>query len=178
MFSLGRFLEPVYRCVFALPFGDSLRAPVKWHHLTEFCIAVLAAYGVDALLRIEWLKTRAWARWALLAVVLVGAFDLARVDRRHCLPLDVKSARRTGKSASFTFISRQQFANPQIAEMAKRGYIVPLANYPGRNDVMLVEVLEPREPVKLPPVDGLVLSLGISSILATLGVAAYGVKKS
>lgn len=179
MFSLGRFLEPVYYwTVYQLPFGDSLRAPVKWHHLTEFCIAVLAAYGIDALLRTEWLKARAWTKWLVLAVVLVGAFDLARVDKRHCLPLDVKSARRTGMNANFTFIPTQQFTNPQVADMVRRGYIMPLASYPGRQDVMLVEVLEPRDPVKIPPVDGLVLSLGIISILATIGVAAYGVKKS
>ena len=42
LFSMGRFCEPVYRLVYALPFGDYLRAPVKWHHLTEFCLVVLA----------------------------------------------------------------------------------------------------------------------------------------
>ena len=33
LFSMGRYCEPVYRLVYALPFGDYLRAPVKWHHL-------------------------------------------------------------------------------------------------------------------------------------------------
>ena len=31
--SLGRYFEPLYRCVFALPVGDLVRCPVKWIHL-------------------------------------------------------------------------------------------------------------------------------------------------
>ncbi len=84
LFSLGRYCEGVYRLVFALPMGDYLRAPVKWHHLTEFCIVVLAAYGADAL----WRKGE-WWRYAVLAAVLVGAADLARVDAKYCAPVPI-----------------------------------------------------------------------------------------
>ena len=45
--SLGRYFEPLYRCVFALPVGDLVRCPVKWLHLAELSLAVLAAYGID-----------------------------------------------------------------------------------------------------------------------------------
>ncbi len=48
--SLGRF-TPFYKLVFSLPFGDYLRAPVKYHHLVEFCVAVLAGFGIDAIVK-------------------------------------------------------------------------------------------------------------------------------
>ena len=56
LFSMGRYCEPVYRLVYALPFGDYLRAPVKWHHLTEFCLCVLAGYGL-AMLRFRFVPS-------------------------------------------------------------------------------------------------------------------------
>lgn len=88
LFSLGRFCEPVYRIVYALPFGDYLRAPVKWHHLTEFCIVVLAGYGIQGLLGLKPLSGFG-GRLALGLAVLVGACDLARVDRLYCAPMDI-----------------------------------------------------------------------------------------
>ncbi len=48
--SLGRF-TPFYKLVFALPFGDCLRAPVKYHHLVEICVAMLAGFGIDAVVK-------------------------------------------------------------------------------------------------------------------------------
>jgi hypothetical protein len=85
VFSMGRYVEGVYRCVFALPFGDYLRAPVKWHHLTEFCIVVLAAYG----LHFVWKLISPYGNFArviLVAVVLYGAFDLAVEAKKFCAP--------------------------------------------------------------------------------------------
>lgn len=85
IFSMGRYVEGVYRCVFALPFGDYLRAPVKWHHLTEFCIVVLAAYG----LHFVWKLISPYgnlARVILAAVVLYGAYDLAVEAKKFCAP--------------------------------------------------------------------------------------------
>ena len=83
--SMGRYVEGAYRCVFALPFGDYLRAPVKWHHLTEFCIVVLAAYG----LHFAWkLSSRHGdcARAILVVVALYGAYDLAIEANKFCAP--------------------------------------------------------------------------------------------
>ena len=85
LFSLGRYCESVYRVVFSLPMGDYLRAPVKWHHLTEFCLAVLAGFGIDSLSKLLRPK-RAWMEWALAALVLFGVADLAFVDRLYLAP--------------------------------------------------------------------------------------------
>ena len=82
LFSMGRYCEAVYRLVYALPMGDYLRAPVKWHHLTEFCLVVLAAHGIDALAK---KFNRAYLWLALL--VLWGAADLVRVDAKYCAPV-------------------------------------------------------------------------------------------
>lgn len=85
VFSMGRYVEGVYRCVFALPFGDYLRAPVKWHHLTEFCIVVLAAYG----LHFVWKLISPYGNFArviLVAVVLYGAYDMAVEAKKFCAP--------------------------------------------------------------------------------------------
>ena len=93
LFSLGRFCAIVYRLVYALPMGDYLRAPVKWHHLTEFCLCVLAGYGLAALGRLLAEKTKLSARGtfaALVLVVLVGALDLVRIDRLYCAPQPVR----------------------------------------------------------------------------------------
>ena len=98
LFSMGRYCEVVYRLVYALPFGDYLRAPVKWHHLTELCLAVLAAYGIDRLGRIGCFN---WplGKVALAAVVVFGAVDLARVDRLYCAPIDLSVVRAQNSAA-------------------------------------------------------------------------------
>ena len=85
LLSLGRNFEPLYRLVFMLPVGDSIRAPVKWHHLTELCVCVLAAFGIDALrgLLARFVAPRR-ASLAVGALVLLGACDLARIDRLYC----------------------------------------------------------------------------------------------
>ena len=88
LFSLGRYLEPVYRLVFAMPMGDYLRAPVKWHHLTEFCLVALAAFGVGALEE-KFNKVYFW----LVPLVLLGAADLARVDAKYCAPVPLSGMR-------------------------------------------------------------------------------------
>ena len=93
LFSMGRFCAPVYRLVYALPMGDYLRAPVKWHHLTEFCLCVLAGYGLVALGRLLAARTKLSARIisaALVGIALVGAIDLARIDRLYCAPQNVR----------------------------------------------------------------------------------------
>ena len=88
LFSMGRYCEPVYRLVYALPFGDYLRAPVKWHHLTEFCLCVLAGYGIWGWMywvRAKWLSDRVKTA-AVAVLVLLGVVDLAVNDRLYCAP--------------------------------------------------------------------------------------------
>ena len=79
--ALGRF-TPFYRLVFALPFGDYLRAPVKFVHLLEFCTAVLAGYGF-AWLQERFGATRAWVGGVLCLLAVVNVIDLARVDSKY-----------------------------------------------------------------------------------------------
>ena len=105
LFSMGRFCEPVYRLVYALPFGDYLRAPVKWHHLTEFCLVVLAGYGLQALYGLKSMEGRQ-GTVVLCVVVLVGACDLARVANLYCAPMDIAIVKG---------------ANPAADEILKRG---------------------------------------------------------
>lgn len=94
LFSLGRYCEPVYRLVYSLPFGDILRAPVKWHHLTEFCLVILAAYGIDFLVSF---KTKfKFAPFVAAGIVLLGAIDLARIDKLYCAPVSNLMAQRIG----------------------------------------------------------------------------------
>ena len=108
LFSMGRYCSPVYRLVYALPFGDYLRAPVKWHHLTELCLCVLAGFGLDALLSL--LRARGVpariATGVVAAVALFGACDLARIDRLYCAVVDLTLAKSP---------------NPAADEVLKRG---------------------------------------------------------
>ena len=181
LFSLGRYCEPVYRLVYALPFGDYLRAPVKWHHLTEFCLCALAGYGIEGLLNLAWLKGRRGGLLAVGALVLFGAFDLARTDRLYCAPVDLRRVRQTDSDMQMSVLRREDFANPQVAEMVKRGAVVSLANYLGNPDLYLVEVLTPRKPAKepLPPWSaaawlGCLSLLGSAVVVVSVAVAAVG----
>ena len=181
LFSLGRYCEPVYRLVYALPFGDYLRAPVKWHHLTEFCLCALAGYGIEGMLNLAWLKGRRGGLLAVGALVLFGAFDLARTDRLYCAPVDLRRVRQTDSDMQMSVLRREDFANPQVAEMVKRGAVVSLANYLGNPDLYLVEVLTPRKPAKepLPPWSaaawlGCLSLLGSAVVVVSVAVAAVG----
>ena len=177
LFSLGRFCEPVYRLVYALPFGDYLRAPVKWHHLTEFCLCALAGYGIEGLLNLAWLKGRRGGLLAVGALVLFGAFDLARNDRLYCAPVDLRRVRQTNSDMQMSVMRREDFANPQVAEMVKRGAVVSLANYLGNPDLYLVEVLTPRKPAKEPlPPWSIAAWLGCLSLLGSAVVIVCAVR--
>ena len=178
LLSLGRFCEPVYRIVFHVPFLDSLRAPVKWHHATEFAIVVLAAYGIDLLLARFAARMR-FARSALLAVVLVGACDLARVNHLYLAPVDLTEVKRRNSEMQLTILPRQQFSTPQGAAMLRSKTLIPLATFPGRDDMIVAEYLTPRKPpapVPTPPAP--VCALGILSLLGTIAVGAYAIKKA
>jgi len=100
------------------------------------------------------------------------------VDRLYCAPVDMTEARRQDASAQMTFLQKQDFANPQVAQMVQAKRIVSLARIPWNPDAYLVEVLTPRtKPVVLPPfkVDALGLSLGVLALAGMLVLLAYGV---
>ena len=181
--SLGRYFEPLYRCVFALPVGDLVRCPVKWIHLAELSLAVLAAYGIDFVASLAAKKgeaARKAALCALGAMAVVGAFDLARVDRLYCAPVDLTEARRTDSSMQLSFLRTQDFSSPQVAEMMRLKRIVSLARLPWNPDVYLVEVLTPRQkdaPSAPWDVNSSAVALGIVSLLGTLAVAAVSLSR-
>ena len=177
LFSMGRYCEPVYRVIFSLPFGDYLRAPVKWHHLTEFCLCVLAGYGIEGLLGLLGRVGRVgrFAQWIVGAVVMVGACDLARIDRLYCAPVDLREARRQNTNFQMTFLRKQDFNNPQVAAMVQAKKIVALAQ--PNPEMYLVGVLNPWGPHKdkpWPPM-GFSTWLGIISVLASLAVAGVSI---
>ena len=182
LFSMGWYCEPVYRVIFSLPFGDYLRAPVKWHHLTEFCICVLAGYGIEGLVsclsRVSSLKS--YALPIVGAIVLIGAVDLARIDHLYCAPVDLREAKRQNANLQMTFLRRADFSNPQVAAMVQQKKIVALAQ--PNPEMYLVGVLQPRGPKKdkpWPPM-GLPTWLGLLSLVtsaAVVGVAAFCVWK-
>ena len=177
--SMGRYCEPVYRVIFSLPFGDYLRAPVKWHHLTEFCICVLAGYGIEGLLgRLGRLgQLGRFAPWIVGLIVLVGAIDLARIDHLYCAPVDLREAKRQNCSMQMTFLRKADFNNPQVAAMVQAKKIVALAQ--PNPEMYLVGILQPwkKNTDPLPPM-GVGAWLSVLSILGSLGVAAYAVRRS
>ena len=95
--ALGCF-TPFYRLVFALPFGDYLRAPVKFVHLLEFCTAVLAGYGL-AWVHERFGAARAWVGTALCVLAAVNVIDLARVDGKYLAVEDVSFQRAANAAA-------------------------------------------------------------------------------
>ena len=178
--SLGRYFEPAYRIVFALPFGDLIRCPVKWHHLTEFCLVVLSAYGIQGILESKvlaaaWAQRRRLGLWLVCAVVVLGAFDLALEAKRFCAPVNVSEARRTNSSMQMTILPRQQFQNPQVAAMVKAGRIVSIASYLGNPDYFVVGILDRWTPRKSSDVSLFSLVFGLLSILTTLSIAIYSI---
>ena len=178
--SLGRYFEAAYRVVFALPLGDLIRCPVKWHHLTELCLAVLAAYGVDFLMacarRLNLQGRLAQiAAYAPLLLVLWGAIDLAMEAHRFCAPVSVREARRTNSSQQMTIMKRADFQNPQVAAMVKSGRIVSIANYMGSPDYYVVGILEKFGPREKGQITGKKAALGAVSVLMTLLVAIYSI---
>ena len=88
--ALGCF-TPFYKLVYALPFGGSLRAPVKFVHLLEFCVAALAGFGFEAVWR--GFKREGTAPLGVKAVLVVLAVvnigKLAYVDSKYCAAEDV-----------------------------------------------------------------------------------------
>lgn len=168
LFSLGRYFEPAYRLVFALPAGDLIRCPVKWHHLTEFCVAVLAGYGIAKAL--TYAARWKFGKWIVCAVVLAGGFDLAVEAHRFCAPVDYSAAIDNRLYSDLTVLPRYQFSDPQVAAMVKAGYIRSVAKWLGSDDAYLVQVLKPAKPARPVSPKTLPLTLGVFSCLTALAV--------
>ena len=106
--ALGWF-TPFYRLVFAIPIGDSIRCPVKFVHLIEWCVAVLAGFGVAALLELPFARKAPKVAFAALAALLVvNMVNLAVIDARYCAvdpgdTIRIAVAQETG-STSLAFV--------------------------------------------------------------------------
>ncbi len=98
--ALGCF-TPFYKLVYALPFGSTLRAPVKFVHLLEFCVAALAGFGFEAAWR--GFKREGAAPFGVKAVLIVLAVanvvNLAYVDSKYCAVEDVSFIRLPNAAA-------------------------------------------------------------------------------
>ena len=84
LFALGCF-TPFYRIFYALPAGSIIRCPVKFVHLLEWCVAALAGFGIDGLMRLGASSfSRRFIASAVVAVAVANAISLARADSAYC----------------------------------------------------------------------------------------------
>ena len=170
LFSMGRHCEIVYRLVYALPFGDYLRAPVKWHHLTEFCLCVLAGYGIWGWMQMEGRVATVKVKTTVAAVVLLlGAIDLAGNARLYCAPHRA--------DADMQFVDGRIVQDPRGIAQLDQMHARVIGAYQG---AALVEVPKARDgkAPELSSPEPLTLALGVLSLLGTLAACAYGAKKS
>ena len=191
LFSMGRYCEPVYRLVYALPFGDYLRAPVKWHHLTEFCLCVLAGYGLAGImnygLRIKNCQDtknsihhssfiihnssfliRHLPAVVVAAIVLIGVADLVSNDRLYCAPHRA--------DADMQFVDGRMLQDPRGVAQLNQVRARVLGTYQGAALIEVPKAKQKNEPAKeLPSPSPITLSLGILSLVGTLGVAVGGI---
>lgn len=100
LLSFGRYFEALYKMVYALPVGNYLRAPVKWHHLTEFSLVVLSGFGVEffykRLLKAVNVKI---ARAIVCVIVAAGAINLVSVAKLYCAAVDLTVVRSQNPAA-------------------------------------------------------------------------------
>ena len=173
LFSMGRYCEPVYRLVYALPFGDYLRAPVKWHHLTEFCLCVLAGYGIWGWMywvRAKWLSDRVKTA-AVAVLVLLGVVDLVSNDRLYCAPHRA--------DAEMQFVDGRMLQDPRGVAQLNQMRARVLGTYQSAALVEIPKKKQKDDPKpELPSPQPTVLALGILSLIGTIAVGAYGIKKS
>lgn len=81
LLGLGKFF-PLYKLFFALPGMSSIRNPVKFMQVAQLAIGIVAAYGLDALLRRDpktgHVALPNWFRWVALglaSLLLLAAFS-------------------------------------------------------------------------------------------------------
>lgn len=154
LLSFGRYFEILYRCVYHLPFGDYLRAPVKWHHLTEFSICVLAAFGIDFIHKGLKRETGLlkYTTVILSAIVVMGVFDLVRRDKVYCAPIYVGEARRQNAMMDMTVINPMELMNPNVRAMVQAKRLVLLSDTRSGQPVLvgvIRKVQENKAPIKL-----------------------------
>ncbi len=184
LLSLGRYCEPVYRVVFALPFGDYLRAPVKWHHLTELCLCALAGYGLDGLRRMLAARKNIGGSIAVAvvaAVAVVGAVDLARIDKLYCAAVDLRIVKSPNPAADE--IMRQ--GKGKMADLVEGGNGFSSWSFAARDIEMVGDPSEQGVRFVWTPLAGLRnndfsswLKRRDARILGTYAITAAGIKET
>ena len=141
--ALGCF-TPFYKLIYALPFGSTLRAPVKFVHLLELCVAVLAGFGFEAAWRGF---KREGASFGVKAVIVVLAVvniaNLAYVDSKYCAVEDVSFVRlpnaaaedveKAGGGKVFVAIAPQEGRKPINDSMGV--HLATTTDNPADNDI-------------------------------------------
>ena len=98
--ALGCF-TPFYRLVYALPFGSTLRAPVKFVHLLELCVAALAGFGFE----VAWRGFRRegtaplGVKCVLVVLAVSNVVHLAYIDGKYCAAEDVSIQKAPNEAA-------------------------------------------------------------------------------
>ncbi len=171
LISMGRFCEPVYRVIFALPMGDYLRAPVKWHHLTEFSLVVLAGFGLEFVYSFLRSKFRnvVLSKLILIALIAWGSIDLAVSARQFCAP------RTADANLQFIQATAQQLQHPQARAQLQQMGLRPVGFLPQRG-LAIVEKRHARGTAKLDTTfkpESFVVTTAIFSLLTTCGVLVF-----
>lgn len=142
--ALGCF-TPFYKLVYALPFGATLRAPVKFVHLLEFCVAALAGFGFEAAWR--GFKREGMAPLAvkciLILLAVANVVNLAHVDSKYCAVEDVSLMRQPNAAAEdvlaagggkvFVAIAPQE--GGQLVKNSMGAHLAEVADNPSAPDI-------------------------------------------
>lgn len=119
LLSFGGF-TPFYRLVFELPMGDYIRCPVKFVHLLEWCVAVLAGYGIAWLLSLRASRKMPMAASAALgALLFVNVLNLVVEDAEYCAvdpgdTIRIAMAKETGsQSLGFVMDANARFGEEE-----------------------------------------------------------------
>ena len=142
--ALGCF-TPFYKLVYALPFGGTLRAPVKFVHLLEFCVAALAGFGFEAAWRA--FKKDGTAPFGMKAVLVVLAVanvvNLAYIDSKYCAVEDVSLMRQPNAAAEDVvaagggkvFVAIAPHEGGQLIKNSLGAHLAEVADNPSAPDI-------------------------------------------
>jgi hypothetical protein len=119
LLAFGAF-TPFYRLAYSLPMGDYIRCPIKFVHLIEWCVAVLAGFGISYVLSSDIGRKSPKIVAATVGVFLaINVLNLASEDAKYCAidPSDtVRNAisKETGSlSTAFVMDANSQWGNEE-----------------------------------------------------------------
>lgn len=138
LLALGRF-TPCYRLIAWVPGLRSIRAPVKWLHLTGFALAILAGFGAERLLqKLPHPGTRRIGALALgLGITLCGAW----VARGYVFPRNLAHNRLTAALPPGATLY-DGLGWPQLRDICQwQG--IPLCDRPEAADYVVAPVPQP-----------------------------------